>query len=478
MRPLPPVSNRTRNSLRFSTLVALASAGVLLLVPARMSGQGVPAQVLDLPPGTSSTSPAPATIQSASPNKPDWSAPLIHPLDQMRTDPHRRVYAAVITRDHKTLQALLDAGDSPEGYGHYIGFPLIMACQLNDLESASGLLKSGANVNQFWRGGTTPLMTAAEWGHVDLARYLLVHGALPNEISQSSGDSALFHALNHRNFAILTLLIENGADVNLPTNSGTTPLQSAALDNDLPLVRFLQDHGAKFNSPDEELLYCAANGDAEGIQRLLAAGAHVNRPFAREVTPLMAAAVNGQTAAVKTLIAHGANINAYDEVHDTPLMFALKGTHKSTVMALLDAGADPTLANVAQVSTLHQSAIYMDDPEIVHRLLDSGLSPTAGDRISVTPLMNAAAFGHYETVKILLAQHVPVNVQSSEGLTALIHASTSGQANIVALLLRAGADPSVRDKQNRTALDHARQMHQDSVVALLDNYQPPQPPTP
>lgn len=468
MRPRHSVTIRARNSLRIPRLLSIASAGAFFLLPISASALGVPAQVLDLPPGAAPTNPSPATMQSASPNKPDWSAPLIHPLDQMRTDPHWRVYAAVITRDHKTLQALLDAGDSPEGYGHYIGFPLIMACQLNDLDSVTALLKAGAHVNQAWRGGTTPLMTAAEWGHVDLIRYLLAHGALPNETSQPSGDSALFHALNHRNLAILTLLIENGADINLPTNSGTTPLQSAALHNDLPLVRFLQDHGAKFNSPDEELLYCASSGDAEGIQRVLAAGAHVNRPFARGVTPLMAAALNGQTAAVKALLAHGANINAYDEIHDTPLMFALKGTHKSTVMALLDAGADPTLPNIAQVSTLHQSAIYMDDPEIVHRLLESGVSPTAGDRISVTPLMNAAAFGHYETVKILLALHVPVNVQSSEGITALIHASISGQADIVTLLLRAGADPSILDKQNRSALDHARQMHQDSVVALLE----------
>ena len=472
MRPTRAEANRSRNSFRCPRLIALAGAGVLLLVAARVDGQGVPAQVLDLPPGAAPPNPSPATMQSASSNKPDWSAPLIHPLDQMRTDPHWRVYAAVITRDHKTLQALLDAGDSPEGYGHYTGFPLIMACQLNDLESVTALLKAGANVNQAWRGGTTPLMTAAEWGHVDLVRYLLAHEALPNEISQPSGDSALFHALNHRNFAILTLLMESGADINLPTNSGTTPLQSAALHNDLPLVRFLQDHGAKFNSPDEELLYCASSGDAEGIQRVLAAGAHVNRPFARGVTPLMAAAENGQTGAVKSLIAHGANINAFDEVHDTPLMFALKGTHKSTVMALLDAGADPTLANVAQVSTLHQSAIYMDDPEIVHRLLESGVSPTAGDRISVTPLINAAAFGHYETVKILLALHVPVNVQTSEGLTALSEAATGGQAEIVTLLLRAGADPSIRDKQNRSALDHARQMHEDSVVALLEPKSP------
>src|ERR1700733_4928256 len=208
MRPLHTVANRTRNLFRSPCLFALACTGVLLLAADAVNCQGVPAQVLTLPPDAAQTSPAQsgaANMQGPSPNKPDWSAPLIHPLDQMRTDPHWRVYAAVITRDHKTLQALLDAGDSPDGFGHYLGFPLVMACQINDLESVSALLKSGANVNQFWRGATSPLISATEFGHPDVVRYLLGHGALPNELAQPSGDSALFHALNHRNFAILTL---------------------------------------------------------------------------------------------------------------------------------------------------------------------------------------------------------------------------------------------------------------------------------
>ncbi len=463
MRPLRN-GNRTQNSLRTPAphLFAFVYAGALLLVSACAGTPQSAAQsgVVVLPPGTSQ-------------NKPDWSALLIYPLEQMRADPHWRVYAAVVTRDHKTLQALLNAGDSPDGFGNFMGYPLVVACQIDDLESVSALLKSGANVNLFWRGSTSPLIMAAEWGHPDIVRYLLAHGALPNEATKPGGRSALFTALNHRDFAILTLLIESGADVNLPANDGTTLLMTAALNNDFQLVNFLQDHGAKFNSPDEELFYFAASGDVPGIQRVLTAGAHVNRPFGSEyVTPLMAAAVNGQTRAVKFLIAHRANINAYDEVHDTPLMYAIKSRHNSTVLALLDAGANPMLDNVAQVTTLHQSAIYMDDPEIVHRLIARGVPPAAGDSISVTPLMYAAEFGHYETVKILLDAHVAVNVQSREGRTALIGAATSGQADIVNLLLRAGADPSIRDKQNRTALDYARQMHQERVISIIEKNLP------
>ena len=63
--------------------------------------------------------------------------------------------------------------------------------------------------------------------------------------------------------------------------------------------------------------------------------------------------------------------------------------------------------------------------------------------MSVTPLMNAAALGHYETVKILLASISRANVQSSEGITALIHASLDRHFFFVQ-----APDPSILDKQN------------------------------
>ncbi len=453
-----------RNTLRFySRVLPVVAWGVMVLAPARSEAkQSAQAGVLvtgDLP------------VDPAH-NVPDPNALLIHPLDQMRANPHWRLYAAVVTHDHATLQALLDAGDSPNGFGNNTGLPLVMACQIGDLESVSALMKSGANVNLFWHGGTSPLIAATEFGHPDIVRYLLAHGAQPNEGARPTGVSALFAALNHRDFAILTLLIEGGADVNLPNNGGGTLLMIAALSNDQSLVNFLKDHGARFGSGDEELFYSAATGEVQGIERLIAAGAKVNRPFERGVTPLMAAALNGQTSAVKALIAHGAHINAFDEVHDTALMFALKGAHKSTVLALLDSGADPTLEDIVHETTLHRAASSMDDPEIVHRLIAAGVSPSAGDSIAVTPLMYAAAFGHLETVKILVEAHVPVNVQSQEGLTALMEGATAHRPEIINVLLRAGADPSIRDKQNRTALDDARWMHDDTIVAILEKNSP------
>src|SRR5579862_8033132 len=103
MKPFRTFATRTRNFRRFLSpvLFALACGGFLVLAPAGTEAQQSVGQ---------------ASVVPEDVLQPDWSAPLIHPLDQMRADLHWRVYAAVITRDHKTLQGLLDAGDSPDGY--------------------------------------------------------------------------------------------------------------------------------------------------------------------------------------------------------------------------------------------------------------------------------------------------------------------------------------------------------------------------
>ena len=407
-------------------------------------------------------------------NKPDpLAGPLFRPIDQLRADPGLRVYAAVVTHDHKTLQSLLDSGDSPNGVDRFQAAPLTWACRLNDLEAVTILLKSGAEIDLSDPSDESPLFAATRWRHPELVRYLIAHGAQVNARRRSNGETALYEALRNRNFDLMTLLIESGADVNLINKAGNTPLMIASLDNDYETIRFLESKGAKFNSPDEELLFAASNGDVAAIQRALSAGAPVNQSYERGVTPLMAAALNGQTIVVKALIAAGADVNARDEIHDTPLFYAIKSKHRSTIFALLDAGADPTLTRLGGATSLLQAATYIDDPELVRLLIQRGV-PIDGnnDSIHYAPLMAAAAFGSYQTAEILIEAHAPINAQSKEGRTALMDAATSGQADILTLLLRAGADPSIKDKQGKIALDYATQMGQQEAIAILQKQLP------
>jgi len=414
-----------------------------------------------------------AVLVSAAQNKPDpMIGPLQHSIEELRANPRWRVFAAVITHDHNALQAFLNSGDSPNTPSDYRRLPLATACQLGDLEAAKILVKGGAAIDLFGFGDEDALMAAIKWGHPEITRYLVAQGAQVNVRRKSDGATALFYALGRRDFETLNLLIQAGADINLAPKSGDTPLLVAARNDDVEMVEFLESKGARFNSPSEELLFAASHGDVTSIQRTLAAGANINQAYEYSVTPLMAAALKGQTDAVKCLVAAGANVNARDQIHATALVYAIKSGHKPTVFALLDAGADPTIEDVAFETALDKAAIYLDDPEIVHRLIAHGLPKSAGDTISVTPLMNAAAFGHIRTVEILLDAHVPVNLQSREGLTALIQAATSGRADIVKLLLANGADASIKDRKGMTALDHAIEMGQHKVIAILER-QPP-----
>jgi ankyrin repeat protein len=428
-------------------------------------------------------------------NEVDFNAdPLYGPIAQLRADPQWRVYAAVITHDHKTLQALLDGGDSPSRYSPRYRSPLVMACQIGDLDAVKILLKGGAKIDapdniapNRLSSDETALTKAIEKDRIEIVSYLLGQGAQVNLRGPLKGETPLFVALRAHDREILTLLFQAHADVNVRNNDGYTVLALAARDNDLDMVELLKANGAKFDSPHEELMFAASHGEVADIERILgdgiAAGSGVGSPDGKlnlvnasnkdGFTPLMAAAGQGQTAAVKALIAAGADINALNSAHQTPLIIAIGSGHKSTIMALLDAGADPNILSGGESSALFEATLVLDDPEIVHRLIDGGNSVNSigidrlGHQNANTPLMSAAGFGRIETVKILLDAHVDVNARRFEGSTALMDAACSGQTDVVALLLRAGADPSIKDKEGKTALDCATDTSQTKIMEML-----------
>jgi ankyrin repeat protein len=426
-------------------------------------------------------------------SEPDFNAdPLYGPIEQLRADPLWRVYAAVITHDHKTLQALLDGGDSPNRFSPRYRSPLVMACQIGDLDAIKILLSGGAKIDLSDsiapnRLGTdeTALTKAIDRNHIEIVRYLLAQGAQVNLRGPLKGETPLFSALRSRNMEILTLLLQAHADISVRNKVGYTVLALASLNNDVELVDFLKANGAKYDSPREELLFAASHGDVAAIQRILGdvparTGATpggslklVNEPSKDGITPLMAAASQGQTAAVNALIAAGADINALNSAHQTPLLMAIGSKHKSTIMALLDAGADPNILSGGESTALFETTLMLDDPDIVHRLINGGNSVDSigierdGSPNANTPLMSAAGFGRIETVRILLDAHVDVNARRFEGSTALMDAACSGQTDIVALLLRAGADPSIKDKKGKTALDCATETSQTKIIEML-----------
>jgi ankyrin repeat protein len=142
----------------------------------------------------------------------------------------------------------------------------------------------------------TPFTQAAARNDVAAIRRLLAAGHKADE----GGDSwtALIWASRSGSIEAINLLLDSGADVNLPGSTGdnwdATPLQHAILQRQPAVVRLLLDRGAD-----------------------------LNRGAGGSLTPLFLAAGDTDPAILKLLLAHGADPTVEDENGATPLSRAV-----------------------------------------------------------------------------------------------------------------------------------------------------------
>lgn len=222
--------------------------------------------------------------------------------------------------------------------------PMLEAVLNFNFDLAAYLVRAGADVDHWDIWGRSPLYEAVDLdtvpvgGRADrpsldettslqLIRILLEAGAEPNP------QLKLFPPYR-------SLRDDRGADGVLTI--GTTPLLRAAKAGDVPAMRLLLAHGANPDLPTESgitpLMAAAGNGSSkidtrgryksesdavEAVQVLLAAGAHVNDRDRTGQTALFGAATWGWSEVVKTLAAHHADVLAKDARGHTAMDIAL-----------------------------------------------------------------------------------------------------------------------------------------------------------
>mmetsp|Transcript_16270 Transcript_16270/g.32365 ORF Transcript_16270/g.32365 Transcript_16270/m.32365 type:complete len:219 (-) Transcript_16270:45-701(-) len=153
----------------------------------------------------------------------------------------------------------------------------------------------------------------------------------------------------------------------------------------------------------------------------------------------------------------------------TPLLAAIAGNYHEIVVTLLKAGADPNLANGAQITPLssacassavtHGSGVS-DRSDDVQLLLDHGADPTRTDANGATPLMVASFSCNHGAVRTLLKCINPSDIDRVDGSetaqTALWLAASAGAVQCCRLLVDAGSDVKHVNAAGMSVADAAR----------------------
>ncbi|KAH6880148.1 ankyrin repeat-containing domain protein [Thelonectria olida] len=390
--------------------------------------------------------------------------------------------AASNVLDDETMEVLIKAGaklniaDDEKGQT-----PLHVAIQQSRWNLATKLIQAGADLEVRQPDGKTALHLAISMRNHEFAQLLISRGANVDRVLRDH--TPLTMAISLRCTAISAVLIDSGAEPNLASRNGNTPLLAAASTGHDETVRYLLAHGADPSAcPSQSgytAMHMAAHKDKPHIlQLLVSSGAPVD-PLDRACeTPLLVAAKLGNGGSARRLIKLGADTERIGPDGMSVLSHAVKAGDLKLVNALLEMGTRMPSSTVSrdsmsdeeyqvpepQTTPIHMAAQHARD-DILLRLVSSGASMESTIFPGRTPLHVAARHGHLSTVQLLLRLGANAHALTTHGDTVLFEASAN-QATLK-YLLQQGVEVNHRNDQGATALHYAALRGHIGAVKLL-----------
>jgi uncharacterized protein len=302
-----------------------------------------------------------------------------------------------------SIKLLLHAGAAVDAISNSTGTRdrtalTVACCASHNPRVVQALLGGGADpCHQASSDGNSALHLAAAVGSTESC--IALHTASSGRTLELRGKgdglsaTALSAACLMRQYAVVKLVCELGADVDHTSVNGETPLTVAVANehHDTSILQLLlQQDGI-------EVDYRSSGGD----------------------TALATAAFAGNLAAVKLLLQHGADACSINNGGMSPASFAAAQGHLHVLQLLMQHGVD-VRATAAGGSTLLVQAALADQPRIAEFLIEEGLSVHEVDVNGGTALYYAAATtsSGTETMRVLLAQGAGCDVR---GRIAVLH---------------------------------------------------------
>lgn len=348
---------------------------------------------------------------------------------------------------------------------------LLSAIRVDDLAFVTMLLEQGIGPNSADSTftGKTALQTAVLSADSGIVQQLLDHGADVNGTIYGPFEHIpplnLFLAQKGRPIRILEILIAAGADVNHIEAGHLSALQAAVSHLDPDMVSVLLEAGADVNMPVGEKYKaictqtwekCKASGNSMSLSTLC--------------TPLSLAASYGHKEIARLLLKEGANINGlwfsqaaanqglymFDTMDatdtrlgtETPLQLSVRFGRLAMIKFLLDAGANTNTLSIFGSTALQD--IFAGNlsrsmrQKVAHLLLGRGATvniPASRNLAGMTPVQEAARLGDFELVSLFVDNGADLNAAPYHrgGRTAVQAAAESGEPELVIFLINSGA---------------------------------------
>lgn len=395
------------------------------------------------------------------------------------------ISTAVVQQNTESIQALLLAGADPNVHRTKFtdhtgvergGEPiLIEAVSEGSLEITDMLLKHGANPNVQYHG-RTPLMIAAEHGHVSLTTTLIGHGA-DLDLTNDLGVTALDIAKAHGNTETALVLEKAGAPGStkakpadhvvynnkewMKERTNKSPLEQMAMAGRTDQVKQLLTESKidvydVYNALYEAIYY----QNLETIQTILA-----NRQNLELTSDLWGRAIDtGNTQMLLMFGAHAKQMS--DPLPKETLSYAtaFRNNNVPVIRTLLELGFDADDTSYGGFSNALNGAAWSGFAEITKLLLEAGADPNRLDKLERNAVSLAVQYGNPATLNALLSSDKLTKATTGNALFEAVKRDSLG---MVEALLKAGADPHFKTQAGRTPLQLAEEIGNEEMLTLL-----------
>ena len=416
-----------------------------------------------------------------------------------------KVVVAITQRDNDGLRQLTDAK-------HFSSLPadsrLLVACVLGDIDLTRSILQAGADCNKSFAdvlGGITPLVAAIGLSRsLGVAQLLLDAGADVNQ-AWSEGTTPIFEATSDQYLELAKLLVSKGADVNVQLISGLTPLIYATRNGAARCVDLFLDAGADINAVASEhgigaFGWALNRLDLKLAEHLFERGAVPN--FGAIETLPLAIAEHGSLAFVRALedkgcklvrddqrgrmafisarnpdpevfdyfLNHGADPSEGNDFGYTPLILAALNNRSSLIRRYLERGDDASVRDIDGETALSLALEKRNNDAVavlrkfhVEECDYSALTPDAA-------MLRAAKDGALGTILNLWDEGISINSADEEGNTPMLLSVKAGHLGVVRSLYHLGADINHHNLNGETALATAKASDSTDIVNSLQEF--------